>query len=196
MATDQIAQGASEPRRRGESSGGTKQQEINTSLKAAASVGKVTRAKFEPLRERDTGDAWGTVHLYRDGDATPKLGGGVEVYHSENSLEKSHAAGKAAASTGLEYRHQGEECTILCVPAVPAYFSPSDFLGFVGEKTREMVSHFRMVMTGQNNTYLVLMKFKDGEFARKWKAQWDGKLFNSIEVCQSNVYSHVSKSSS
>jgi len=85
-------------------------------------------------------------------------------------------------STGLEYQHQGEECTILCVPAVPAYFSPSDFLGFVGEKTREMVSHFRMVMTGQNNTYLVLMKFKDSEFARKWKVQWDGKLFNSIEV--------------
>jgi len=107
---------------------------------------------------------------------------GWEVYHTENSLEKSRVAGKAAVSTGLEYQHQGEECTILCVPAVPAYFSPSDFLGFVGEKTREMVSHFRMVMTGQNNTYLVLMKFKDSEFARKWKVQWDGKLFNSIEV--------------
>ncbi|KAH8599642.1 hypothetical protein B0O99DRAFT_325027 [Bisporella sp. PMI_857] len=38
-----------------------------------------------------------------------------------------------------------------------------------------------MVMTGQNNMYLVLMKFRDGDYARKWKGQWNGKLFNSME---------------
>ncbi|KAG9247264.1 hypothetical protein BJ878DRAFT_205097 [Calycina marina] len=168
------------PRRRGESSIGNKPKDISVTLKAAASVGKVTRARFEPLREH-TGEAWGVVHLYRGGDSTPGLGGGVEeVYHVDSSSAKSAATGKATASADPDYGNE-DECTILCVPAVPAYFSPSDFLGFVDEKTREQVSHFRMVMTGQDNMYLVLMKFNNGGFARRWKTEWDGKLFNSLE---------------
>lgn len=70
----------------------------------------------------------------------------------------------------------------MCIPAVPSYLTPSDFLGFVGEKTREEVSHFRMVMTGRMNRYLVLMKFRDNAVARKWRAEWDGKVFNDMEV--------------
>ena len=70
----------------------------------------------------------------------------------------------------------------MCIPAVPSYLTPSDFLGFVGEKTREEVSHFRMVMTGRMNRYLVLMKFRDGNTARRWRKEWDGKVFNSMEV--------------
>ncbi|PQE16896.1 zn-finger in ubiquitin-hydrolase protein [Rutstroemia sp. NJR-2017a BBW] len=62
-----------------------------------------------------------------------------------------------------------------------SYLTPRDFLGFVGEKTREEVSHFRMVMTGRMNRYLVLMKFRDGNVARKWRAAWDGKVFNTME---------------
>jgi BRCA1-associated protein len=75
-----------------------------------------------------------------------------------------------------------QDYTTLCIPAVPSYLTPSDFLGFVGEKTREQVSHFRMVMTGRMNRYLVLMKFRDGEAAKRWKTEWDGKVFNSMEV--------------
>src|SRR5262249_47333524 len=44
------------------------------------------------------------------------------------------------------------------------------------------VSHFRMVMTGRMNRYMVLMKFRDGRVARKWRAEWDGKVFNTMEV--------------
>ena len=160
-----------EPRRRGESSSAATREGVDAALKAAASVGKVTRAKFEPLLDAD---AWGIVHLYRDGEEIPGKGG-IEVYHSEKSV----AAGKAVASAS---KSRGEECTILCIPAVPTYFTPSDFLRFVGDKNREEVSHFRMVMTGQNNMYLVFMKFKDSDWARKWKGQYDGKLFNSMEV--------------
>jgi hypothetical protein len=32
------------------------------------------------------------------------------------------------------------------------------------------------------NRYLVLMKFRDGEVARRWRKEWDGKVFNSMEV--------------
>jgi BRCA1-associated protein len=37
-------------------------------------------------------------------------------------------------------------------------------------------------MTGRMNRYLVLMKFRDGNTARRWRKEWDGKVFNSMEV--------------
>jgi BRCA1-associated protein len=139
---------------------------INAGL-TAGGVGRVTKARYEGLEGKNTEVGWGIVHLYRDGEETPGLGVGMDVYTGEE---------------GENGEKEGEDCTTLCIPAVPSYLTPSDFLGFVGEKTREMVSHFRMVMTGRMNRYLVLMKFRDSDDARKWKAEWDGKVFNSMEV--------------
>ncbi|CAL3969211.1 unnamed protein product [Diplocarpon coronariae] len=143
---------------------------INAGLapEAVGSQGKVTKARFEPVgvgRAKNTEVGWGVVHLYRDGDLATT---GEELYDAEENLDG-----------------QGREgaCTTLCIPAVPSYLTTNDFLGFVGEKTREEVSHFRMVMTGRMNRYLVLMKFRDAGFARKWRKEWDGKVFNSMEVC-------------
>lgn len=123
-------------------------------------AGRVTKAEFRALEGKNTEIGWGVVHLYRDGEESAGLWsvGGEEVYDGE------------------------EDCTTLCIPAVPSYLTPSDFLGFVGEKTRGVVSHFRMVMTGRMNRYLVLMKFRDGGVAKRWRAEWDGKVFNSMEV--------------
>jgi hypothetical protein len=121
-------------------------------------AGRVTKAKFRAVAGKGTEVGWGVVHLYRDGEESTWVG-----------TEGLGAAG-------------GEDCTTLCIPAVPSYLTPSDFLGFVGEATRGLVSHFRMVMTGRMNRYLVLMKFRDGAVAKKWRAEWDGKVFNSMEV--------------
>jgi BRCA1-associated protein len=60
--------------------------------------------------------------------------------------------------------------------------SPSDFLGFVGEKWRGYVSHYRMVLTDGMSRYMVLMKFRDGRRAREWRKEFDGKPFDSVEV--------------
>jgi BRCA1-associated protein len=122
--------------------------------------GKATKGRFESIsrRGKNTEMGWGVVHLYRDGEESPEL-----VYEDQ----------------GEEGRD--EDCTILCIPAVPSYMTPSDFLGWVGESTRDMVSHFRMVMTGRMNRYMVLMKFHDAGEARKWQKEWDGKVFNSME---------------
>jgi len=70
----------------------------------------------------------------------------------------------------------------LCVPAVPSYMSPSDFLGFVGEKWRGDVSHYRMVMTSRMSRYMVLMKFRDAKRARQFRKEFDGRPFDSVEV--------------
>jgi BRCA1-associated protein len=118
---------------------------------AQNSGGLATKGKFIPSDLKDTEVGWGVVHLYRDGQETPGLYDEVE---------------------GATKDFKEEDCTTLCILAVPSYMTPSDFLGFVGERTREDVSHFRLIKTSRANKYMVLMKFRD----------WNGKAFNSMEV--------------
>ncbi|TGO78821.1 hypothetical protein BELL_0053g00270 [Botrytis elliptica] len=149
--------------------------------------GRVTKARFEELHTigedglelKNTEVGWGVVHLYREGEETPGLMG-VEVYNADTAANPTNDA-QSNGSSESDGKDSAEDCTLLCIPAVPSYLTPRDFLGFVGEKTMYEVSHFRMVMTGRMNRYMVLMKFRDGNVAKKWKAEWDGKVFNSME---------------
>ncbi|OAL52260.1 RING-10 protein [Pyrenochaeta sp. DS3sAY3a] len=128
--------------------------------------GLATKGKFIPSDLKTTEIGWGVVHLYRDGQETPGL------YDEVDGAEK-------------EFTEEG--CTTLCILAVPSYMTPSDFLGFVGEQTREDVSHFRLIRTSRANKYMVLMKFREAQKAREWRKEWDGKAFNSMEP----EYCHV-----
>ncbi|KLU86385.1 RING finger protein [Magnaporthiopsis poae ATCC 64411] len=131
-------------------------------------AGQATRARFTPLENKNTAVGWGIVHLYREGGGT---GGGVDGAHATGEDGKAKCSG-----TG------DDDGTILCVPAVPSYLSPSEFVGFVGETWRGDVSHYRMVMTSRTNRYMVLLKFRDPERAREWRNEFDGKVFNSLEA--------------
>lgn len=123
--------------------------------------GLATKGKFIPSDLKDTEVGWGVVHLYRDGQETPGLYD--EVDRGDKTFNE-------------------EDCTTLCILAVPSYMTPSDFLGFMGEQTREYVSHFRLIRTSRANKYMVLMKFREAKRAREWRKEWDGKPFNSMEV--------------
>ncbi|KAF2449448.1 RING-10 protein [Karstenula rhodostoma CBS 690.94] len=131
---------------------------------AASAGGLATKGKFIPSSPKDTEVGWGVVHLYRDGQETPGL----------------YDEGAAA-----EFNE--EDCTTLCILAVPSYMTPSDLLGFLGEQTREHVSHFRLIKTARANKYMVLMKFWEAKKAREWRKEWNGKAFNSMEP----EYCHV-----
>ncbi|CAK7265127.1 hypothetical protein SEPCBS119000_001352 [Sporothrix epigloea] len=137
----------------------------------AASLGPVlggasqmTRAQFNPLSTKVTDAGWGIVHLYREGAPT---------YVRDDADE--HGADGSDGSDG----------TILCIPAVPSYMTPRDFLGFVGETWSRNVCHFRMVMTSRTNRYMVLIKFRHRKQAKAWRAAFDGRILNSMdsEVC-------------
>lgn len=128
---------------------------------APGSGGLATKGKFIPSDVKDTEVGWGVVHLYRDGHETPHLYDDAQVAEGE---------------------FKEEDCTTLCILAVPSYMTPSDFLGFVGEQTREDVSHFRLIKTSRANKYMVLMKFREAKKAREWRKGWNGKTFNSMEV--------------
>lgn len=136
---------------------------------APVSGGLATKGRFIPSDVKDTEVGWGVVHLYRDGQETPGL-------YDESGAGTSSSEGGAGTSF-----NEGD-CTTLCILAVPSYMTPSDFLGFVGEQTREDVSHFRLIRTSRANKYMVLMKFRETKRAREWRKEWNGKTFNSMEV--------------
>lgn len=169
-----------------------------------------TKGRYTPLDQKVNGSACGVVHLFRDAQDTPYLTSNDDDYptHLKGSAAAAprHAAEQASQSSGaMSMKHsrgrgsvdsaaypfpvtvssdQGieENCTTLCILAVPSYLSPSDFLGFVGEKTLDDVSHFRMIRTPRANRYMVLMKFRGGRKAMEWQREWNGKVFNSMEV--------------
>ncbi|EXJ88476.1 hypothetical protein A1O1_05406 [Capronia coronata CBS 617.96] len=136
--------------------------------------GRHMRARFEALQSQE---GWGIVHLYRDTEETTGL-------YKDSAYRSSDLWSDAIRSSPPGRSHpppKDEECTTLCILAVPSYMTPSDLLSWVGQETRSEVSHFRMVRTARANRYMVLMKFKNGKKAREWQHEWNGKVFNSIE---------------
>ncbi|ETN44432.1 uncharacterized protein HMPREF1541_10613 [Cyphellophora europaea CBS 101466] len=126
-----------------------------------------------------TAASWGIVHLYRDAAPTPSLAvSSSRPYQSSDLWSNTPQLGQAKTPHPPP---TDAECTTLCILAVPSYMTPSDFLAFVGPGTREAVSHFRMLRTQRQNRYMVLMKFREGKIARKWQAEWNGKVWNAME---------------
>lgn len=132
--------------------------------------GLATKGRYVPSEVEAEELGWGIIRLYRDPEETAGLYDEVSTGHNKSTP----AAGRP--------RYRDDDCTTLCILAVPSYLTPSDFLGFVGEQTREAVSRFRMIRTERENRYMVLMKFRSGKRARDWRREWNGKSFNSTEV--------------
>lgn len=130
-----------------------------------AGSGTATKAKYIPIEPKNTELGWGVVHFYREDEQTQSL--------------RLPQPGNELAASAVESQ---EDCSTLCIPAVPAYMSPGDFMGFVGERWHTVISHCRLVMTSKMNRYLVLLKFRDNKSAKEWKRQFDGKVFNTMEV--------------
>ncbi|KAI9806123.1 MAG: hypothetical protein M1833_004530 [Piccolia ochrophora] len=153
---------------------------VATNAVAAGTAGFASKGKFVPSDAKNTNFGWGVVHLYRDGEETP----GLYDDFGERDASDVPPKGTPSSSKSKELKLKDVEdrdCTTLCILAVPSYLTPSDFLGFVGSKTREAVSHFRMIRTGRVNRYMVLMKFRDAKKAREWRREWNGKAFNTME---------------
>lgn len=145
---------------------------------AAGQVGSATKGRFQPSSLKEEEElGWGIVRLYRDNEETPGL-------YDDALVGKGSKGGRTRThqDSRHEWPFQDEDCTTLCILAVPSYLTPSDFLGFVGEKTRDEVSHFRMIRTERSNRYMVLMKFRSGRRAREWRKEWNGRAFDGMEV--------------
>jgi BRCA1-associated protein len=139
-------------------------------------AGVATKGVFIPSDPKNTDIGYGIVHLYRDVKESPGL------YEGDTVTPEYAGSGESSVTSGPAGKFDLENCTTLCILAVPSYMTPSDLLGYVGEKTREEVSHFRLIRTGRTNKYMVLMKFRDANKAKEWQKEWNGKPFNSMEV--------------
>ncbi|KXT17532.1 hypothetical protein AC579_3220 [Pseudocercospora musae] len=130
-----------------------------------------TKALYLPSEPKTTELGWGVVHLYRDSE---------ESYAQDGSqmLQHSSAQAQITASGG---RFSIDDCSTLCILAVPSWMMPSDLLGFVGDQAREDVSHFRLIRTGRANKYMVLLKFRSPKKARDWQKAYNGRLFSAAE---------------
>ena len=139
--------------------------------------GLATKGRYEPCDPDQEELGWGVVRLYRDCEETSGL-------YDEPTTPKHSKPGRVVSrkEKNEQPAFRDEDCTTLCILAVPSYLTPSDFLGFVGEKTRDVVSHFRMIRTERGNRYMVLMKFRNGKNAREWRREWNGKAFDGMEV--------------
>ena len=148
---------------------------IATGMDAFAAKGR-----FQALQPDHLELGWGVVHLYRDGKETPALDD-----HERGTLsasERSRRVGAVARQDENGSESHQEDCSTLCVLAVPSYLTPFDFLGFAGERTIDDVTHVRMIRTEKTNRYMVLMKFRDHVKAKHWRTEHNGKLFTSMEV--------------
>ena len=144
----------------------------------AATHGLQTKGRYMPLDWETTESSWGIVHLYRDAEETPGLYGDSPLSRPADPWLHGYTRDT------MPPKHKppsDDDCTMLCILAVPSYMPPSDFLGFVGEKTIDKVSHLRMIKTSRANRYMVLMKFRHGKEARAWQLEWNGKIFNHME---------------
>lgn len=142
-------------------------EKVATHAKGSPS-GLHTKAVYLPSDPKTTDVGWGVVHLYRDTQETTHLDPDAYV----------HSRG---AKDGTVEELDLEHCTTLCILAVPSWMMPADVLGFVGDQTRDDVSHFRLIRTGRANKYMVLMKFRQPKKAREWQKAWNGKLFSAMD---------------
>lgn len=140
-----------------------------------AATGLATKGKYAPSSPNSTDLGYGVVHLYRDQEPAISLDG-------SDTIDEDGDENSGRITSEVDTAYIDNECTTLCVLAVPSYMTPSDLLGWVGEDTREHVSHFRLVRTSRSNRYMVLMKFRESKRAKEWQRAWNGKLFNVMEV--------------
>lgn len=134
---------------------------------AKSAVGSLhTKAVYTPSDPKSTDVGYGVVHLYRDLE------------------EASHLGDEQLARRNLEIQRpkrddfDPEQCTTLCILAMPSWMTPAEFLGFVGDQAREDVSHFRMIRTSTANRYMVLLKFRSARKAKEWQKANNGRLFS------------------
>ena len=144
-----------------------------------------TKGRFVSLATQETDLGWGVVHLYRDGEEMPGLyddgDDSADLVRTTASALSMSAAARPSTRKSRSVTSD-EDCTTVCILAVPLYLTPADFMGFIGEPTTSDITHIRMVRTERVNRYMVLMKFRDAERAKRWRKQWNGKPFNSVEV--------------
>lgn len=153
------------------------------------------------------------VVLHNDSDANlhattttikekiPFVCGNVEEVHGIIHLFKQLNQMTLAATTISEETQQQEEAIIqlpqsrsplICVLAVPSYFTTSDFCDFIS-CFMSKIAKIRLVRDDAPNRYMALLQFDQQKSADAFYLQFNGKPFTSMdpEECKLVFVSHI-----
>lgn len=146
------------------------------------------KARYTPIVSSTANIGYGVVHLYRETAETPGLfsPGTTDRPEPDTQTSPELARGDHYSTKGTELdkvsTDDEHDSTVVAILAVPAYMTPSDFLGYVGDDTREAVSHFRLIRTGEDvRRYMALLKFRRLEDAKRFTREYNGRVFNTME---------------
>ncbi|KAK6505321.1 hypothetical protein TWF481_007227 [Arthrobotrys musiformis] len=148
------------------------------------------KARYTPIVSSTANIGYGVVHLYRESTETPGLfgpgttnrPGPPDTQASPELAKEDHHPTKSTDTHNKVPTDDEHDSTVVAILAVPAYMTPSDFLGYVGDDTRDAVSHFRLIRTGEDvRKYMALLKFRRLEDAKKFTREYNGRVFNTME---------------
>lgn len=105
------------------------------------------------------------------------LGEGIIRLYREFELDDDPTVGPLVTNT---YQVPGDD-TMVCISAVPTYFTATDLLGFLGSQNMAHITHIRILKSEKPNRFLVLIKFDDILKAAEFQHSFNGKPFNSME---------------
>lgn len=126
-----------------------------TDLVDSSKINKMVQ-DLEPLKASYIGE--GIIRLYREFelvDESPDLNSHLQLIPGDDSM--------------------------VCIVAVPTYFTATDLLGFIGKLNMENITHIRIMKSEKPNRFLVLIKFADVLRAAEFQHSFNGKAFNSME---------------
>ncbi|KAI9187685.1 hypothetical protein H9P43_002076 [Blastocladiella emersonii ATCC 22665] len=123
------------------------------------------RARFEATHEGTAHISCGILHLYR--------------HVPTSSTESATSPSSATAATAPTTIHTASS-HLLALLGVPLYFSTGDLITWLGPYA-DHVSHLRMVRDHLPHRYLVLLRFRDGNQARAFFAERNGRAFSAFE---------------
>lgn len=119
----------------------------------------------EPLKAKFLGH--GNVRLYRE--------------YEDSDVERFSLSESSQMDTLSQGQNIDGDETMLCIVAVPTYFTVTDLLGFIGEAFMKHITHIRILKSERPNRFLVLLKFNDLVKTAEFQFKFNGKHFNSME---------------
>ncbi|GMM37592.1 Etp1 protein [Saccharomycopsis crataegensis] len=143
----------------------------------------------EPLKARHIGQ--GVIRLYREPEEfeEPKEqeissdGGGTTDDLDKAGNNNDDLLSETLSSISLKPKGSEDlEKTIISILAIPGYFTVTDILGFIGDDyIQNHISNVRIIKADISNRFLVLLNFRSRKYAKKFKKEFNGRLFNSME---------------
>ncbi|EEP75744.1 predicted protein [Uncinocarpus reesii 1704] len=123
---------------------GSDNNQIAKGIGSRAIGGLATKGKYVSLDHKVPESVCGIVHLYRDGDPTPGLSDSDDdpYFLKGSSIARNAEVPSTRPRNRPDNRFRSdtplspEDCTTLCILAVPSYMSPPDFIGWVGQETK------------------------------------------------------------